>query len=188
MEQDPTCGDTMNQSTEQAGVGRTEIPATAAACGLCCDVCSLFLATHEDPERLTLLAARMGWDVEDAPCDGCRAERRTPYCRSCVLLACAERRGHTFCRECSDYPCPQLEDFQGEKPHRAELYQNLDRIAEVGADAWLAEVKDRYTCPSCGALNSCYDLKCRKCGHEPSSAFVAAHRAVIVESLRPPVA
>lgn len=175
----------MTLGTGQAGIDPSEVPQTAAVCGLCCDVCSLFLATQEDHDRLVLLAARMGWEVEDARCDGCRAERRTPYCRSCELLACARQRGHAFCNECTDYPCPRLEEFQGERPHRAKLYRNLDRIGEVGAAVWLTEVKDRYTCPSCGALNSCYDLQCRKCGHEPSCAFVAAHRALIVESLRP---
>jgi hypothetical protein len=166
-------------------MSETEVyPPTAAVCGLCCDVCSMFIAAHEDPQRLTLLAGRMGWDVADAHCDGCRGERRTPYCRSCDLFACAERRGHAFCGECADYPCTELQDFQRERPHRAELYQNLDRIAQAGVERWLAETKDRYTCPACGTLNSCYDLKCRKCGHEPSCAFVSAHKALIAETLR----
>ena len=129
-------------------------PVTAAICGLCCDVCSIFIAGHEDPQRLALLAGRLGWDVDEAYCDGCRSDRLTPYCRDCDLRACAQQRGHAFCNECADYPCSQLEAFQRERPHRAELYQNLDRIAEVGAEAWLVETKERYSCPACGTLNS----------------------------------
>jgi hypothetical protein len=160
------------------------IPATAAVCGLCCDVCSIFIASYEDPARLTLLAGRMGWTAEEAYCDGCRSDRLTPYCRECDLRTCAEQRGHAFCKECADYPCAELEAFRREKPHRAEIYQNLGRIAEVGVDDWLRETKDRYACPSCGTLNSCYDLKCRKCCHKPSCDFVDAHKELIGEALR----
>jgi predicted RNA-binding Zn-ribbon protein involved in translation (DUF1610 family) len=161
-----------------------QVPATAAVCGLCCDVCSILIASHEDPQRLALLAGRMGWKVDEAYCDGCRSDRLTPYCRDCDLRACAQQRGHTFCSECADYPCPELEGFQREKPHRAELYQNLERIAEVGAESWLSETRARYSCPMCGTLNSTYDLKCRNCGHEPSCAFVDAHKDLIVAALR----
>ncbi len=109
----------------------------------------------------------------------------TPYCRDCDLRPARQRRGHAFCNECADYPCAELEGFQREKPHRAELYQNLERIAEVGADAWLTETKQRYTCPACGTLNSCYDLKCRKCGREPSCDFVDAHKDLIAVGAAP---
>ncbi len=176
----------MHEKTDQAPATPPSAPATAAVCGLCCDVCSIFIAGHEDPQRLALLAGRLGWNVEEAYCDGCRSDRLTPYCRDCDLRACAQRRGHTFCNECADYPCAELEGFQRERPHRAELYQNLDRIAEVGTEAWLVETRKRYSCPACGTLNSCYDLKCRKCGHEPSCAFVDAYKPRIVEALTGP--
>jgi hypothetical protein len=160
------------------------VPVTAAVCGLYCDACSLFIGTHEDPQRLAPIAARFGVSLEDACCDGCRAERRNPYCRSCSLFACAAKRGLDFCGECSDFPCADLESFGRERPHRAEIMEYLRRIGEIGAEAWLSEVRDRYTCPSCGTLNSAYDLRCRACGHEPASAYVAEHREAIVEQLK----
>ena len=43
------------------------------------------------------------------------------------------------------------------------------RIGEIGRGGLADEVKERYTCPSCGTLNSAYDLKCRSCGHEPGN-------------------
>ncbi len=161
-----------------------QVPATAAVCGLCCDVCSIFIATHEDPQRLALLAGRMGWTPDDAHCNGCRSDRLTPYCRDCDLRACAQQRGHAFCSECADYPCAELQEFQLEKPHRAELYQSLERIADVGVHDWLLEAKERCTCHACDTLNSAYDLQCRNCGREPSCAFVDAHRTRIVAALR----
>jgi hypothetical protein len=160
-----------------------QVPATAATCGLCCDVCSPFIGSHEEPKRLEAFATRLGWSVEEARCDGCRSHKRTPYCEACRLCKCAERRGHAFCSECEDYPCPDLQTFQSELPHRAELWENLARIGEVGAEAWLTEVKQRYTCPSCNTLNSAYDLKCRTCGHEPSCGYVAAHEEAIRAAL-----
>jgi len=160
-------------------------PVTAAVCGLCCDACSLYIGSHEEPRRLEMFAARMGWTLENSHCDGCRSERRTPYCQACELYKCAERRGVAFCSECQDYPCADLRAFQEERPHRIELFENLARIGEIGAEAWLAEIKRHYTCPVCGALNSAYDLKCRKCAHEPGSAYVAAHREAILAALNP---
>jgi hypothetical protein len=170
-------------TTEQSIDGQAPVPTTAAVCGLCCDVCSIFIGSHEDPKRLALFAARQEWSVEEAYCDGCRAERRTPYCRSCDLFACAERRRHAFCGECEDFPCAELDEFRRERPHRAEIYESLDRIGDVGAEVWMSEARDRYSCPSCGTLNSAYDLRCRACGHEPGSAYVAAHREAIVNRL-----
>jgi hypothetical protein len=158
-------------------------PAIAAVCGLYCAGCSVFIASHEDPHRLELLAGRWGVPVEEMHCDGCRAEIRTPYCRECDLFACAAKRGHAFCGECTDYPCKELDEFRAERPHRIEIYDNLERIRAAGVDTWMAEMKSRYSCPACSTVNSTYDLKCRSCGHEPSNDYVAAHRQAIVEAL-----
>jgi hypothetical protein len=171
-------------SDAQANHGRSPVPTTAAVCGLCCDACSIFIGSHEDPKRLALFASRQGWTLEEAHCEGCRSEERTPYCQACDLYACAERRGHSFCIECEEYPCADLHEFRQERPHRIEIYESLARIGEIGAEAWLAEARARFSCASCGTLNSAYDLKCRACGHEPGNAYVDAHREAIVERLR----
>jgi predicted RNA-binding Zn-ribbon protein involved in translation (DUF1610 family) len=160
-------------------------PLTAAVCGLFCSACTFYIGTHEDPKRLTLLATRMGVSEERLRCDGCRSDRRLFYCSNCHMFACAQERGLAFCGECPDSPCPELQAFVAERPHRADIYQDLTRIAEIGGDAWIAEATVRYTCPDCGTLNSAYDLKCRKCGRDPSNAYVAAHRGEIVAHLQP---
>lgn len=146
-------------------------------CGLFCPSCSAFIGTHEDAERLKYVARALNLAVEDVKCDGCRAERRSVYCReSCKMYACAVQKGIDFCSSCQDYPCQDLKDFQGAYPHRLELWRSLQRIREAGPEKWYAEMLEHYACSSCGTINSAYDLKCRKCGGEPSCAFVAEHK------------
>jgi len=48
----------------------------------------------------------------------------------------------------------------------------------------MAEKKEHYSCPQCGTLNSAYDLKCRKCGKEPSCGFTARNRKKVEEALQ----
>ena len=52
------------------------LPETAAVCGLYCEACSLFIASHEDPERLERIAAMYGMTPEQIACDGCRSDKR----------------------------------------------------------------------------------------------------------------
>ena len=169
--------------TPEGGPQPASIPNVAAVCGLPCEACSLYIATHHDPARLPILAARWKMPVEVMHCDGCRAERRSFYCQTCELFTCAAERGLAFCIECDEYPCKALDDFRGQAPHRAEIYANLDRIRDAGVETWLAETRGRYSCPSCGTINSAYDLKCRSCGHTPSCAYVEAHQDEIRERL-----
>ena len=74
------------------------LPETAAVCGLYCEACSLFIASHEDPERLKRLAAMYGMTPEQISCDGCRSDKLGPYCVTCRMKPCAEEHGVSFCR------------------------------------------------------------------------------------------
>jgi len=156
----------------------------AAVCGLYCEACSWFIAATEEPERLKKLSGRLHWSEAESTCYGCRSEKRLPYCGQCKMFACAARRGIDFCSECDEYPCDDLMQFQSAMPHRIELWDNLERIKKVGYQQWLREIRENYACPECGALNSAYDLKCRKCGEEPSCRYVAQHRQDIEEYLK----
>ena len=93
----------------------------AAVCGLFCPACTVYIATHEDSERLKLLAERMGQSVEATRCEGCRSEVRNSYCKSCAKVSCAAGKGIDFCGACDEYPCQELKDFQALMPHRSEL-------------------------------------------------------------------
>jgi hypothetical protein len=151
----------------------------AAACGLFCPGCSLYIGTQEDPARLELMAVQFNLPVEQLQCDGCRAERRGFYCQQCKMISCTKDKGIEFCIECDEYPCAELEAFQAEMPHRINLWDDLARIKDVGYEAWFQEMVDRYACPECGVINSAYDLACRKCGCEPGNEYVKAHREAI---------
>jgi hypothetical protein len=156
----------------------------AAVCGLYCEACSLFISTTEDPERLKSLAAQLHFSEEESKCYGCRSDKRVPYCENCKMFACAAERGIDFCSECEDYPCDDLKRFQSAMPHRIELWVNLERIMSVGYKQWIKETRENYSCPRCQTINSAYDLKCRKCGEEPSCNYVAKHQQAIEEWFR----
>jgi hypothetical protein len=159
-------------------------PVAAAVCGLLCSACTFYIGTHEDPARLDRLAAGFGVSKEVLLCDGCHSERRLFYCRDCHMFRCAAERGYAFCGECPDCPCPELDEFVAERPHRADIHRDLARIAEIGGEAWVLEATERHSCPDCGTLNSAYDLVCRKCGRDPSSPYGEEHRDIIIARLR----
>lgn len=156
----------------------------AAICGLCCEACSWFIATTEDPERLKRMAAQLDVSEEKSKCYGCRSDKRLSYCEKCKMFACATERGIDFCSECEEFPCDDLKEFQSAMPHRIELWVNLERIKSVGYKQWLNEIRKNYACPRCGTINSTYDLKCRKCGEDPSCNYVANHWEAIEQYLK----
>lgn len=156
----------------------------AAVCGLFCEACTLFIATKEDPARLKGLAARFKLSEDAVKCYGCRSDTRGPYCAKCKMFSCAAERGIDFCFECKDYPCSDLKKFQSERPHRIELWDDLKQIKAVGCTNWLNSIRSNYACPQCQTINSAYDLKCRKCGKEPSCDYVAKHKLAIKQTLK----
>jgi hypothetical protein len=151
----------------------------AAVCGLFCEACTLFIATQEDRPRLKALAERFGLSEDEVRCNGCRSDKRTTYCTTCKMFACASRQEIDFCGECVEYPCPDLKQFQSERPHRIELWDNLEQIKIMGCEKWLKTIRQHYTCPQCQTINSAYDPRCRRCGGEPSCSYVAKHQQAI---------
>jgi len=158
----------------------------AAVCGLYCEACTLFIATKEDPARLKGLSARFQLSEEAIKCYGCRSAKRGPYCDKCKMFACAAELGIEFCVECTEYPCDELKLFQSERPHRIELWDDLERIRAIGYEHWLKEIRGNYTCPQCRSINSAYDSECRKCGEEPSCDYVAKHKQAIEQFFKNP--
>jgi len=156
----------------------------AAVCGLFCPSCTLYIGTQEDPQRLDLLSGIFKLPVAELRCGGCRSGLRSFYCRDmCFMYKCAQEKGIEFCGSCESYPCRELKDFQCAMPHRIELWESLDRISEIGPQKWYAEMLEHYGCPACGTINSAYDLRCRRCGNDPGSAYVAEHKDEIIRQL-----
>lgn len=154
-----------------------------AACGLFCPACIVYIATRETPEKREKLSQTLKIPLEMLQCDGCRSARRFSYCQTCKLIVCAREKGLDFCGSCADFPCADLKEFQGGKPHRLELWQDQARIREAGYEAWFAEMLEHYSCPQCGTVNSAYHLSCRECGAAPGNAFTAAHKDAILRHL-----
>lgn len=156
----------------------------AAVCGLFCPACHVYIATREDPEKLTELSRRYQKPLEELRCRGCRSEERCFYCETvCFMATCASGKGVEFCGDCAEYPCAGLREFQALAPHRIELWKNHARRKEAGWETWYAEMIEHYSCRRCQTINSAYDLKCRKCGHEPSCEYVGLHNDEIREHL-----
>ena len=153
----------------------------AAVCGLFCPACTIFIGTQEDPKRLKMLANQFNIPVEEMKCDGCRSEIRIPYCDTCKLYPCAQKKGSDFCGECDDYPCDDLKEFQAAAPHRLELYDAQDQIVKKGYETWMEDMMKYYSCSKCGTINSAYDPKCRSCGNQPSNPYTKNHGKEILE-------
>ncbi len=159
---------------------RTPDKRLAAVCGLFCSACTVFIGTKEGPERLRVMARRVQRPLEEMQCNGCRSTKRCYYCETkCTMAKCAAAKKVDFCGECTEYPCKDLKAFQAEMPHRIELWKAQARIKEAGWEKWYAEMIEHYSCQKCGTLNSAYDVKCWKCGEEPSCDYVNAHRLAI---------
>ncbi len=163
---------------------RTPDKRLAAVCGLFCPACHVFIGTQEDPERLKAMARRLQRSLDEMQCNGCRSAKRCFYCETmCFMAKCAAGKGVDFCGDCAEYPCKGLKEFQALAPHRIELWKSQARIKEAGWGKWYAEMIEHYSCQKCGTLNSAYDLKCRKCGEEPSCAYVRLHKDEIMQHL-----
>jgi len=156
---------------------------SAAVCGLLCEACTVFIATKEDPERLRSLSARLGIPEEEMRCFGCRSEKRFGPCSDCRFSPCAERKGISFCSECDSFPCRELIEFQSVRPHRLDLWKDLELAKNLETEVWIKEVRQKYTCSNCGTINSAYDASCRKCGNPPSCDFTEQHGEAIKEFL-----
>ena len=65
-------------------------------------------------------------------------------------------------------------------PHRAELWESLDRVKDVGLEKWYDKMTGLYACSQCATINSAYDIACRKCKTEPSCTFVRRNKPTII--------
>ncbi|MDD4238233.1 MAG: DUF3795 domain-containing protein [Desulfotomaculaceae bacterium] len=156
----------------------------AAVCGLFCPACGLYIGTKEDPEKLKGIAERTQQPLEKVTCYGCRSDKRSFYCEHlCTMYKCAAEKGIDFCGACNEYPCESLKEFQAAMPHRIELWQAQERIKEAGYEQWYMEMLEHYSCPTCGTINSAYDMACWKCGATPGNAYVSKHKDEIIQQM-----
>lgn len=124
-----------------------------APCGIDCFNCPVYLATED--ERLgAAIAKHMGIPFEQAVCRGCRSEKGTiaflGMTEPCNVYKCIEKKGISFCCDCSDFPCDHLHpyaDKASDRPHNTKVF-NLGLIKKMGLESWAEKkaktVRDTY--------------------------------------------
>ena len=126
-----------------------------APCGMFCGVCSSYLAySKQVPKKRGRISH----------CIGCRPRNKTcsflkKRCRP--LLSWKIR----YCFECSTFPCRNLEhiDERYRRNYGMSFIDNLELIRSRGEKALLNALRDRLSCPKCGALKSVHSGKCFGC-------------------------
>lgn len=153
----------------------------AAACGLYCGSCGIYIATQEnDTEKLLQYAIVLNQPFNETLCDGCRASKKSAHCsKMCSFINCTLKNEVEFCGLCNEYPCNELIIFQSNMPHKVEILESQSRLKEIGLEQWLIEMKENYSCPQCNVINSAYDIACRNCENTPSCKFVDLHKDLI---------
>jgi hypothetical protein len=126
-------------------------------CGLYCGACPKYLETKEGAAPAT---------SDQSVCFGCKTDVNPKWCLECKIKACAREKNVSFCHECSDYPCSDLEAFKNDSryPYHQEVTDYMTAIAAEGKEAWLERMKTRWCCPSCKRESSWWDLSCKGCG------------------------
>jgi len=137
-------------------------------CGLNCGACHVGLANEmNDEEALKKLAQEWGVSREDVNCTGCKTGTTAPFCAGCEMRVCAMERGHEFCYQCKDYPCPTISDFRNDRaPHHSAVFSNLSQIEKHGIETWLKMEEARWSCQKCGKRYAWYNDNCTECGEE----------------------
>jgi hypothetical protein len=129
-----------------------EISATMLApCGINCGVCYVYLRKKK-------------------PCLGCRGQEdaKPEHCRKCKIKDCALGQGIDFCFDCTSFPCVTIKrlDKSYRQRYRVSLIANAIRLKTVGAQQYLGEEREKWTCAECGGVISLHDRACSECGKE----------------------
>lgn len=121
---------------------------TAAICGLFCGTCPHY----------------------PAECNGCLSDTVAADCQSCAsgFRDCAREHGVVRCHECAAFPCALLKNFSTRHIvngicHHAQVIDDLQRMREIGVDAWVAQQTQAHTCARCGRLIPWYESACPAC-------------------------
>ena len=109
-------------------------------CGLDCFNCPMYLA--EDTQLRVNISEKLGLPYEKARCDGCRSEHGTitfmGATEPCDIYKCTDRKGISFCFECTDFPCDYLHPYADQasvRQHNTKLF-NLCLIKKMGLEPW----------------------------------------------------
>lgn len=129
-----------------------KIPDESAPCGVFCGACPSYKKS----------------------CLGCGSEelnqRRKSKWRCKIRKCCFEDKSLNFCNDCDEFPCNLIEKLKNSHSddsrfnYRHEIYDNLEKIKEIGVKNWIKNQKNRFRCPKCNGRISWYRYKCNECG------------------------
>ena len=122
-------------------------------CGVDCFNCPIYLSSENEKLRKAV-AKYMNLPLEQAVCEGCRAEKGAPavegFTKTCHVYQCTEKKGIGFCCDCSDFPCDRLHPYADQatvRSHNTKVF-NLCLIKKMGLESWATEkakkVRDTY--------------------------------------------
>lgn len=101
------------------------------------------------------------------PCAGClNSDLGKPeHCRKCTIKDCVRARGLDYCFQCPEYPCKRLKYMEKsyQTRYQASLMDNSAAVKARGLEAFMAEQREKYTCPACGGVISLHDRACSQC-------------------------
>lgn len=101
------------------------------------------------------------------PCAGClNSDLGKPeHCRNCAIKDCVRTRGLDYCFQCPEYPCKRLKYMEKsyQTRYQASLMANSAAVQALGLEAFMAEQREKYTCPACGGIISLHDRACSQC-------------------------
>lgn len=110
-----------------------------APCGIDCYLCEMY-GSNMTEQMKSHAAMLLKIDVDKvAPCKGCRDQHGCLIHSQCDTLDCITAKNHTFCYECSDFPCNCLHpaaDRAERLPHNLKVF-NLCRIKNIGLKKWI---------------------------------------------------
>jgi len=126
-----------------------------APCGMNCAICSRYLSYVNNLKR--------------SQCAGCRpGNKKCSYLfEKCSGINSALQGNSTasFCFECNQYPCKQINrmDDRYRNNYEMSVKDNLECINNIGVEQFTKEQHEKYCCSKCGGLISIHNRKCFKC-------------------------
>lgn len=136
-----------------AGITGADACVVDAICGIYCGACPAQMASREAKK------------ASEVKCLGCRSSKKMPaYATQCEVRKCAKSKQLQSCGLCKSYPCEKIKAFFNDKPKYGLREKYLNTIHDKGLPAWLAEMKERWTCKKCGAAFGYGMTACKKCG------------------------
>ena len=119
-----------------------------SVCGLNCAKCDIYQASHGNEilrdEIIEWFKKERNETVkpDQIKCAGCRGPIDRHWSPDCKMMLCARDRGLQFCFECEDFPCTYVNEFRSDGiSHHERTIENLEKMKEIGIEAWIEEQK-----------------------------------------------